>query len=331
MSDNVSIDVQLELHIEAGEQKDFLRKKDNPYNRLEYLDRQLNQVCKVKIGTLSIGDIIIYWADYSKPQSEWKVLAIIERKNWADMASSVTVDDRYYSQSQRMNDTGCPLLYWLVIGEPPARATEKDKRAVKSAIIHLSSFKKFKVLKLEDNEMETVYFLGKTLDYIKKELQNPTASGLGADLPTWRAVQEAGRRPQLDNQAACWIETLNMPTRVGRPTARAIAARFSSFSELYLACRRCTLARSSAAIVPKLQKRKAPLKGSGAHPDTLTDNERLAGETRALLEDYVTSACVLPTGKLIRHADAAMVLRALFTDEDFCKMSKNSTGPVDEQ
>jgi len=310
-------DVRLELRIEAGEQKDFLRKKSSPYSRVEYLDRQLNQFADVKVDTLPIGDYAVVLKDPALPPEEWRLVALIERKNYADMVGSVTSDDRYVSQSQRMDATGCDLLFWLIVGGPSERTTPQQRKAVSSAIDHLNAFPKVKVIRVDDNEAATVLWLGHTLKYLQLHL-SCAKTGLSADLPVWRAAMESGRRPQLDNQPTCWLETLAMPTRVGRETARAIAGKYPSFSSLYLACKRVVATRSTDPV-PK--KRASAAKGSGANEDTLSDAERTIASTRGRIADHFASKIQLPNSKLIRRADMVMILAALFTDEDISQLA----------
>lgn len=308
--------VRLELRIEAGEQKDFLRKNANPYSRVAFLDQQLNQFADIKVDTLTIADYAIVKKDDSLPPDEWPLVALVERKNYGDMVSSVTTDDRYISQSQRMDATGCHLLYWLIVGGPSPRTTAQERKAVSSAIDHLNAFPKVKVIRVDDNEADTVLWLGHTLKYLQLHL-SCAKTGLFTDLPVWRVAMEKGRRPQLDNQATCWLETLAMPTRVGRETARAIARVYHSFSSLYLACKSTALTRSSVAVV---KKRKGPVKGSGAHADTMSDDEKTVIELRDRIADYLVSKIKLSNGKLARRADVVMILAALFTDGDILQL-----------
>jgi hypothetical protein len=320
-------DLRLELRVEAGEQKDFLRKKSGPsYDRRDYLDRQLNQFADVCVDNLLIGDYGVVIRDDSQPREDWKLVALIERKNYDDMVSSVTSDDRYISQSQRMDATGCNLLYWLIVGGPSARTTEQQKKAVGSALDHLSAFPKFKVIRVDNNEADTVLWLGHTLKYLHMHL-TCAKGGLATDLPLWRVAMEKGRRPQLDSQPVCWLETLAMPTRVGRETARAVVRAYPSFASLYLECRRVARVRFIVAVT---KKRKSTVKGSGAHPDTLDEREQNVIDLRDRLADHFSSKLKLASGKAVRRADIVMILATQLTDDDVARLAGNYASDEDQ-
>lgn len=188
------------------------------------------------------------------------VAALFERKTVSDMLASAGGDGRYPDQYQRMSRTGVQLLYWLIISSLDA-LSPAERHKIEAARDHLNTFRGMHVvfLRFEDDLVE---FFVRTARYVDDNLRGGK-HGLNADLPLYRHVREAGKRERLDTQRAVWLEQLNIPYRVGRPTARAIAAAYPSVYALlaaYTALLHSQLPKLVDGALPATTKKPPPPK-----------------------------------------------------------------------
>lgn len=227
--------LRLQIVIEAGDQKDFRNHTKDAHDRVAYFQAELgDMVADVTMTHLEAGDCMIVIYDPTLPLDERRVVAILERKAMADALASI-IDGRYKSQGQRMEATGVPWIYWLLVGQWPAAKADMDK--LRSMKIHLNtSYPHTRVKRLANNREATIEWLRKTLRYMEDDI-NGSANGLNIDLPSFKAANINGRPPRLETQEEVWVEHLTVPRLIGRATAKLIAAHYASATVLMLAYR----------------------------------------------------------------------------------------------
>ena len=114
-----------------------------PKNIINYLNEINNNLLKIEIKSLDIGDYILY--DEKKEEN----LIIIERKTLSDLESSIK-DGRYNEQSFRLSSMLIPNhnIYYLIEGNI---MNYKNNKILYSAITSLSYFKGFSILNTINN------------------------------------------------------------------------------------------------------------------------------------------------------------------------------------
>lgn len=114
-----------------------------PKNIINYLNEINNNLLKIEVKSLDIGDYILY--DEKKEEN----LIIIERKTLSDLESSIK-DGRYNEQSFRLSSMLIPNhnIYYLIEGNI---MNYKNNKILYSAITSLSYFKGFSVLNTINN------------------------------------------------------------------------------------------------------------------------------------------------------------------------------------
>lgn len=236
------------------------------------------------VRPMQCGDYALQLCDDTGGIDDGRTMALIERKMAQDMASSQH-DSRYHSQAERMEKSGVPALYWLIIGSQlrdPSTAS-----AVESGMVHLSTpdYPNTRVLHLPDDTDQFAV----TLQRLERYLFTHYTTGSGRpDLPLYTAAQEAGAKPRLDTQAVVWLEQLTIPRGMSRTKARAVAAKYPSFSSLARAYR----------TLP-------------APPPTKNKKRTLADAQDLMLEDIP-----LPGGKRLGRACSTIIRRTMFVPGD---------------
>jgi len=303
-NDNDDTRTRLVFVMETGDQKDFRDKKRNPYDRRQYLEQNVPGWVRVEMRNLSAGDYAILTPDE-------RVLALIERKNMSDMLASIKYDGRYKSQSERMEravgDVLGPLVYWLVVGAFSTDPKEQgDVRIVRSAMAHLNTLPHTKVVHVENNEQATLDWLLPTLRYLDEQQRGP----MYPDLPQYERVIAKGERTRLDTQPDVWLEQMNVPRDIGRPTARAIVARYPSALRLIKAYARTARDYRPAPPAPP------PAKGKGSRKRAVTPPTLLQ-----TLDGMLAATVELGTSKkgaqtYMRQADSKRMREVMVRDDE---------------
>jgi len=214
-------------------------------DRRAYLAANTGLECETR--PLTVGDYALLWVD----GGEEKAVALIERKAMADMVASIK-DTRYVSQSQRMEASGVPFLYWAIVNGP---ASHEDEDRVASALVHLSTpaYPRTRVLRVADSDLSFARAIRSLARYLHDALHKGNAL---AEAPLHTVAQEAGARPRLDTQPLVWRETLTIPRGMSLRSAKAVAAVHPSAISLLRALRRSHDAHLAAPPPPVGRKRK---------------------------------------------------------------------------
>jgi hypothetical protein len=162
-------------------------------DRRAYLAANTGLECETR--PLTVGDYALLWVD----GGEEKAVALIERKAMADMVASIK-DTRYVSQSQRMEASGVPFLYWAIVNGP---ASHEDEDRIASALVHLSTpaYPRTRVLRVADSDLSFARAIRSLARYLHDALHKGNAL---AEAPLHTVAQEAGARPRLDTQPLVW-------------------------------------------------------------------------------------------------------------------------------
>jgi ERCC4-type nuclease len=286
---------RLVLAVEAGDQKDFRDRKANPYDRIAYLERNVQGWVRVEKRTLYVGDYTISLPD-------GRLVAIIERKNMPDMLSSITADGRYKSQMKRGElAAGIPegvLVYWLLVGAlPDAERRPDDARCITSAMAHLNTLPHTRVVHVLNSEQATLDWLVPTLRYLDEQQRGI----MFPDLPQHEVAMVRGRRPQLDKQPDVWFEQVSVANGIGPKAARAVVARYPTVRTLLTAYETC--ARSFRKQPPTAPPR--PAKGKGSRKRAASP-PKLVNVLDAMLKNETH----------IRGADSKRLREVLLTDAE---------------
>ena len=188
----------------------------------------------------------------------------------------------------------------VVVDDPmPPGTPDSDIERMRSAEAHLSvSYPHTRVLHVANRGDALVALFRRLLRYLEDTL---FGSGGLTDAPLYAVAQVAGERPRLDTQPRVWLETLTVPHRMSRATARAVAAVHPSAARLLSAYRRCARAFRGA---PDATAASAGKKKKTTKKRTLDD------ALDAMLED-------VPIGggdRRLGPANSAMIRRTLLAD-----------------
>jgi len=219
-----------------------------------------------------------------------RCVALFERKAGPDMVSSIKSDNRYRSQAARLEASGVPNVYWVLVDSPPLR-DPADMRAVKHAMIRLASpsYPHITPMRVADS-------MGDYADLIKTmaaDINDALAGKTFDDIPLHTVAQAAGARVRLDTQPVVWLEQLTLVRGMSRQPARAIVTQYPTAVSLLRAFRRASDAHAVRPPPSKGRKR----------PATLDD------ELDAVLADVP-----LDKGGRVGPARAAIVRRTLVPD-----------------
>jgi len=255
----------------------------------KYFEQQT--LLTTEVGHLHVGDaaLVLRGGDDGD-----RCVALFERKAGPDMVSSIKAgDNRYRSQAARLEASGVPHVFWVLVDNPPLR-DPADALCVSHAMMHLASpaYPHITPVRVADSMGAYADLIKTMAAYIGDVLQGNAL----ADVPLHTVAQAAGARVRLDTQPVVWREQLTLVRGMSRPSAAAVAARYPTAVSLLRALRRAADAHAARPPPPPRKGRKRP-------PPSLDD------ELDAVLAD-------VPLGKggRVGPARAAAVRRTLVPD-----------------
>lgn len=248
------------LLVDANEQAHYAKRG---VDRREFLACNACALCEVR--PMDVFDYALVWrssaddSDVSASSSFTERLIVgMERATQADMASKI-VDGRYKSQSQRMVDSGVPVLVWLIVDQPTPYKSE-DVTRVRSALTHLGvAYPRTRVTRLENGDHRFAEEIRNLMRYSQDAIVEHNAL---ADAPLYTVAQDRGAKVRMDTQQAVYRECLTIPHGMSHRSADAIIAHTQcrtvlAMMRFYARARRAYMTAAPAAPG---KRAKAPAK-----------------------------------------------------------------------
>ncbi|KAF8646987.1 hypothetical protein HU200_065501 [Digitaria exilis] len=212
----------------------------------------------VEVKRLPVGDGI-WIARHRKLRTEYVLDFIVERKNIADLASSIR-DNRYKDQKSRLQNCGLRKLIYLVEGDP--NTSNGSVASIKTACFTTEIFEGFDVLRTSgytDTQRKYGYLTLSIIDYYKTNFY--THANSARICPTYNEFE--GKCRSLQKKTVSQIFALQL-MQVPQVTEKVALAVIEFHPTLFSLARAYSMLEGDIRAQEEMLKNKSKVINAGA-------------------------------------------------------------------